>query len=483
MANSIMNTVYNQYLTTYAPKKNVTRYDAHKRSELRSIYNSMAKVNKDAPLYLLESTAESRQYMVDLKENSRELHNTILASLGNTQEKDFHTKAAYSSNENIATAKYIQHDDAQTAFLSGSILPSSISLEDDLNTSADSADSSDLNTAANSANASDSSIASETTPSFQIEVQSLATPQTNLGIYLKSDEEVALDNGSYSFDLTVNGQGYEFQYAVQEDDTNIDLQNRIARLINNSKVGLNATVLEDEAGNSSLQVASNMTGYRLGQTEQTFSITDDTTSKLSGTVSYLGLDYMATPASNAHFTVNGEEGFSSSNKFLLENEFEITLTGISSSAGESTTIGTKPDTQAVTQNITNLIQGYNQFIQSMDSYQVSQSKSRNLSQEMVDIADYYKEDMTSLGITMNEEGQLSVDSDTLNDRVAEGSAKDLYQSVQNFSKSLLRKSDQVSLNPVSYLNKTVVAYKNPGHSQQSPYVVSAYAGLLFNSYC
>ncbi len=471
MANSIMNTVYNQYLTTYAPKKNVTRYDAHKRSELRSIYNSMAKVNKDAPLYLLESSAESRQYMVDLKENSRELHNTILASLGNTQETDFHTKAAYSSNENIATAKYIQQDDVQTTFLSDSNLTSDISLENDLSTAADSTAE------------ADSSIASETTPSFQIEVQSLATSQTNLGIYLKSDEEVALDNGSYSFDLNVNGQGYEFQYAVQEDDTNIDLQNRIARLINNSKVGLNATVLEDEAGNSSLQVASNMTGYRLGQTEQTFSITDDTTSKLSGTVSYLGLDYMAAPASNAHFTVNGEEGSSSSNKFLLKNEFEITLTGVSSSAGESTTIGTKPDTQAVTQNITNLIQGYNQFIQSMDSYQVSQSKSRNLSQEMVGIADYYKEDMTSLGITMNEEGQLSVDSDTLNDRVAEGSAKDLYQSVQNFSKSLLRKSDQVSLNPVSYLNKTVVEYKNPGHSQQSPYVVSAYAGLLFNSYC
>ena len=44
--NSIMNTVYNHYLTTYAPKKTSSQYDTHKKSELRSIYNSMVKLNK-----------------------------------------------------------------------------------------------------------------------------------------------------------------------------------------------------------------------------------------------------------------------------------------------------------------------------------------------------------------------------------------------------------------------------------------------------
>ena len=49
--NSIMNTVYNHYLTTYAPKKTSSQYDTREKSELRSIYNSMVKLNKDAPLY------------------------------------------------------------------------------------------------------------------------------------------------------------------------------------------------------------------------------------------------------------------------------------------------------------------------------------------------------------------------------------------------------------------------------------------------
>ena len=48
---------------------------------------------------------------------------------------------------------------------------------------------------------------------------------------------------------------------------------------------------------------------------------------------------------------------------------------------------------------------------------------------------------------------------------------------------LLRKSDQVALNPMDYVRKTVVAYKNPGHNYVSPYTTSAYSGMMFNSYC
>ena len=48
---AIMNTVYNNYLTTYASRQ-ITKYDTHKKSELRSVYNSIVKLNKDTPWYL-----------------------------------------------------------------------------------------------------------------------------------------------------------------------------------------------------------------------------------------------------------------------------------------------------------------------------------------------------------------------------------------------------------------------------------------------
>ena len=57
------------------------------------------------------------------------------------------------------------------------------------------------------------------------------------------------------------------------------------------------------------------------------------------------------------------------------------------------------------------------------------------------------------------------------------------KALKSFSQSMIRKSGQISLNPVSYMNKTVVAYKNPGNNFLSPYVTSAYSGMFFNNYC
>ena len=53
--NAALNVVYNHYLTAYAPQKSSTQYDSHKKSELRGIYNSIVKLNKDAPLYKLDN--------------------------------------------------------------------------------------------------------------------------------------------------------------------------------------------------------------------------------------------------------------------------------------------------------------------------------------------------------------------------------------------------------------------------------------------
>ena len=38
-----LSTVYNNYLSTYTPKA-LTKYDTHKKSELRDVYNSIVKM-------------------------------------------------------------------------------------------------------------------------------------------------------------------------------------------------------------------------------------------------------------------------------------------------------------------------------------------------------------------------------------------------------------------------------------------------------
>lgn len=73
---AILNTMYNHYLTAYAPS-GTTRYDTHKKSELRAVYNSIVKINKNTPWYLPVKKLDVQQFAIGLKEGARDLHNTI----------------------------------------------------------------------------------------------------------------------------------------------------------------------------------------------------------------------------------------------------------------------------------------------------------------------------------------------------------------------------------------------------------------------
>lgn len=429
---SVLNAVYNNYLTTYTPKA-LTRYDTHKRSELRSVYNSIVKLNKDAPWYLPTTNKDTQHYAVDIKENARELHNTISQLGGLDNDILFHKKSAYSSDESAASASYIGSPDTE-----------------------------------------------EEIPAIELEVRSLASSQENLGLFLPN-ERVSLPPDTYSFDVGINDMNYEFQFAVGESETNREVQERLVRLINNSDIGVRAELAEAD-DRTSLRLTSESTGLSQGKA-WLFSVTDDKTSKRSGTVEYFGLNYTSRQASNASFTVNGEERSASANHFTVGKLFEIQLNGITQE-GRPVRIGLKTDVESLTDNVAHLIGGYNEFIKAASSYLKTQSKSRRLVNELKGIAGIYSNSLESMGVTLTKEGTLSLDRDLLRQTAAQSEdISETFGSLKSLSGMLLRKSDQISLNPMDYVEKTVVAYKNPGHNYVSPYVTSAYSGMMFNSYC
>ena len=97
MANiAALNTVYNHFMTTYAPKGTSSPYDTHKKSELRGVYNSIVKMNKESPLYLLKTDEATGEFAVGMKENARELKN-IIASLSSGGTSDILDKKAVAS--------------------------------------------------------------------------------------------------------------------------------------------------------------------------------------------------------------------------------------------------------------------------------------------------------------------------------------------------------------------------------------------------
>ncbi len=431
---SNLTNVYNFYMTTYAPKSS-TPYDSHKKSELRSVYNSIVKLNKESPLYILDTSRSSREFAVDMKENARELRNTI-ASLGGLDEEELlNKKVAYSSNPDIATADFI----------------GTLQEGDDL-------------------------------PSYDIEVDSLATPQVNSSKYLPNDEPVALPPDTYSFDINIDDLNYEFQFSIKPTDTNRDVQDRLARLITNANIGIRAQVVPGEDNTSYLRMESNSTGQKDGR-DYIYRVSDHRTSKTSGTVDYFGLNHVTTQASNASYSVNGEARTSASNRIHLDRIYEIELTGVSSEEGETASIGLKTDVESLTENVNTLVRGFNSFLQAVAEYTDNQPKSHQLFNEMSGVARVFAKQLTSVGLNLNLDGTLEVDDETLRQSAMSEDAAEAFSPLKSFTNAVLRKSNQVSLNPMNYVNNIIVAYKNPGKNFASPYITSAYSGMMFNSYC
>ena len=429
---AVLNTVYNNYLAAYSPRQ-LTKYDTHKKSELRSVYNSIVKLNKDAPWYLPTTSKDTQHYAVDLKENARELHNSIAQLGGLDQDSMFRKKSAYSTDTEVAEASYI-----------GSDTSSGIS------------------------------------PEFDLAVKELATSQENLGYFLP-DLATTLSPDTYSFDISINDMNYEFQFRIGEGDTNRQIMDRLSRLINNADIGLKADVAESDS-RYALRLTSDATGIPANKAYH-FRVSDDHTSKTSGVVNYMGLNYVSHPAGNASFLINGEERTSSSNHFTVGKLFDVQLKAVSPE-DHPVHIGLKTDTESVTDNIEQLVGSYNEFIRSASSYLETQSRSRQLIREFTSIASHYGNSLESMGMQLKEDGTLSVDDSLLKQAAAEaGNDQSFFRSLKDFSSSLLRKSDQVSLNPMDYVDKKIVAYKNPGHNFISPYTTSAYSGMMFNSYC
>lgn len=431
--NAIMNNVYYHYLTAYAPKNMVSKNNAsHKKNETRSVYNSIVKLSTESPLYIMDTSKEAQKFAINIKEGARNFQNTIMSLGGIEEDGMLNKKTAFSSDNNILTAKYI-------------------------------------------GNASSSNV-----PSYEIEVHALAQPQTNLGYFLPSEKH-SMENGTYSFDLAINDLNYEFQYNVSDTDTNKEVQERLARLVTNANIGIKAEVIENGEGYSALQLQSNMAGLPEGKSFL-FHVSDDKTSKTAGSVKTFGIGEVTTPASNAEFTVNGNSRSALSNRFTLEKTYELELLSVSDDS-HPVTVGLKTNTESLAESIGHMVGSYNNFLRSAAEYLESQPNSRRLIQEMRSVASLHSNHLEPLGLSLQVDGYIDLDNGLLTQSMTENNTSEFFSSMKDFTNSILAKTKEVSLNPMDYVNRKIVAYKNPGHNFTNPYVTSAYSGMMFNSYC
>lgn len=423
----MISTVYNYYLTTYSGKNNLVNNNAHKKSELRQVYNNILRISRKSPLYKIKLDEGVRKYAIDLKESAYALKD-VADSLDADSLFGSRNKKASSSNEEKIGARYL----------------------------------------GNEAGSEDSD--------FDIQVSHLATPQINTGNFL-SQNKLSIPKGEYSFDINIDDYSYELQFKINDSDSNRVLQDRLARLINRSDIGITAEVIESRHGNSALQLTSQTTGVAFKS--QIFSI-DDNPENPGSIVNYLGLNQMTTEPSSARFLLNGIEKTSSTNTFTINKGFEITL---HDTTGDDTVhIGFKQDFDSLMDSLNDLSSRYNYIVDMASGNSAGNGDASRLIREIHHIAKMHKSSLESAGLSFEKNGHLKVDNALVSQTVNDGSIKDSLKKITAFKNDLSRVADNITINPMHYVNKIMISYPNPVRSFSNPYVTSIYTGMMFNGY-
>ena len=419
----MISSVYSYYLAQYGHKTN-SKYDTHTKAQLKNTYGRVLKSNSQTPTYKADMSEAAQKYAIDLKENARELSNIANELSGSDGHGMVFKKSAVSSNPQSVTAEYI----------------------------------------------GDSS--SPDSSSFEIDVKQLATSQINTGNFLQPNNR-AVEPGDYSFDLNINNLTYEFQFTVDA-----------------------ANVNEDSLGNTALSIVSDMTGIS-GIKPTIFNISpnndiqtnnpdfvegfDEPTMKNNTNfINAFGLDRVSQYPSNAIFSINGEERSSASNDITINKAFAINF---NSTTEEPVTISLREDTDSITESIGELVSGYNRlFSIAADKENDKFEGNAKLKKEFSRIMKDYQPQLEKNGLTVDSSGTIEVNKAVIQKAASDGTLSDVFNALDSFKKSIQRKADDISINPMNYVNNKIVAYKNPHKPVNDPYNLSAYSGMMFNGY-
>lgn len=430
-----IDSAYDYYVSTYGSSRKASRYDSHKKSDLRKIYSHIIKSNKESPLYKLSNMKDAKRYAIDIKEHAKSIQN-VVASLSDRYgdfSDSFQKKVAVSSDENAVQVKYIGDGNEQNP-----------------------------------------------TNAFDIQINRLASPQVNTGNYLK-DDILSFTPGSYSFDLNTNVSSYEFQYNVNPGETNRDVVQKLANLVNSSNLRITADVLEDGEGSSALSLASHQTG--LSQEESyLFSISPSTNGESLKAMDLLGINNITSQAANSDFLLNGIPQSSLSNTFTINNTFELTLLQ-ENSEGEPSHISFKTNTDAVADNIQALVDAFNGILKAAENYAARHSGQNNqLLKDMGSVSLDHKSELEAIGLMVDDNASITIDRQRLSNAITPERSESTFGTLTKIRDLLGAKAEGAAIDPMRYVDKVVVAYKNPGHNFPAPYISSIYSGMLLDSY-
>jgi flagellar hook-associated protein 2 len=243
--------------------------------------------------------------------------------------------------------------------------------------------------------------------------------------------------GTGSFDLTIGGN----TQTIQLNNQNLD---QLAQSINGLDLGVTASVITDSVG-AHLVIVANSSGLA-----SNFTIDGTNAPGLGLTQGSAGADASATidgvPVHSANNTISGAIP-------------GVTLQLQSKAVGQEVRIQTQANTQSITQAVSNFVNAYNNIIQELNAqFTVTQSSAgganstsplendstvRAVQEQLLNFmtqtfgANSDFSTLGSVGISMNDDGTLTLDSTQLSDAINNhySSFQDFFQGTTGFATS------------------------------------------------
>ncbi|MCL2249928.1 MAG: flagellar filament capping protein FliD [Oscillospiraceae bacterium] len=285
---------------------------------------------------------------------------------------------------------------------------------------------------------------------MEISIHQLAAGQVNEGAQMESGAAFEGTTGTNQFTITQGNMTAQFSVNIAEGATNLQAQQQMAAAINNSSMGFTATVETNAETNlSMLRIESSATG---ADAANAFTLND-----VSGNlVAQTGANDMASAAQNSMFTVDGGAmRQSASNTVFVGNGVTATFNEVTQEPAQIT--WGREQSTANTQSVRDLVSSFNDMFSAAAS-RTNDPRAQGLASRMMNIVSANSSALSSIGVGVNSNGNLTIDTNRLNQASESGRLSEFFSGGSrgsSFGAQLSRLAESVQRNPASFVT-------NPG---------------------
>ncbi|MBR3772383.1 MAG: hypothetical protein IKL07_08945 [Clostridium sp.] len=304
---------------------------------------------------------------------------------------------------------------------------------------------------------------------YEVHIDAVAKGQRNEGAFC-SPNLCPFTTQTYVFSIMTEEDDFDFEIPVTNSTTNKDVLTRISELINRTSTGLVASLIYNQHSNVALSIEA--VPHQKNRPAH-FTLKDEIP---NGLIEYYNLNTVTSMPTQSDFTVNNERVTSYGVAFIIDDLFEFTL---HEPCEQNIKLKFELNREVITAEMENLQQLINHMLTLS-----KENQSKILEKGLLAILFAHKEELSKVGLELNENNLLYTIPDRLEQSIENRTLEQLFTDEQSFTTELIEHAKNITIDPMKYVPNKIVSYKDFSQIHYpNPYLTSMYSGFLFASYC